>query len=286
MKQRMSTSEIPYVKLCWNPGGCGCSRRCDGCWAIATGKRMACPDCRAFRTHFHPERLTAPERRKKPATIGVQFTGDLFDPQRDIGQIVAVLDAMRAAPWHTYVLLSQQPELMRGMLEQWCKLRGLPRLPDNWYVGATVRDQTQYDATMPHLASIPGRVWLSLEPLSGPIDLRLCDRQDPIRGNEDSAVGYDRCSSGKHWSPMFGGPWCGVECVVVGHDNRASAAGTDTLANVFSVVSQCVAAGVPVYVKQLWFEKGGKRRLYHDPSDFPPVLQRRELAWPTPEDRS
>ena len=67
----MNKTGIPYLDFGWNPGGCGCSNGCDGCWARVkvaprVGRINDCDDCKNFRVHFHPERLGDPAKRKKP----------------------------------------------------------------------------------------------------------------------------------------------------------------------------------------------------------------------------
>jgi protein gp37 len=113
------------------------------------------------------------------------------------------------------------------------------------YHGITVRNQDDADAAWGNGGEWAR--WVSLEPLQ-----------------ENVAC---------HWSN-----YCGV---LIGHDNRRGAPGTDTLAHVRSVVQQCQAAGVPVYVKQLWVGPG-KPTLAHDPSQFPPDLRLRNLPWSIP----
>lgn len=304
----MNKSGIPYLDLAWNPCGFGCSNGCEACWARAITARMGkslCPDCRAFNVHIHPERLEgklAPFARKKPAVVGVQFTGDLFDAERSALQIERVLDTALAAPQHTYVFLTQQISRAQQWFSQsaWWHEYGLTSLPDNWFIGATVRTQEQWNATAPLLMTIPGRKWLSIEPLEGPLDLRLCPQDETCEADEPFPVACSPCSSGRHWLWMHEGEWCGLEGVVVGHNNSFLHAGTGTLSHVRGVVEQCRAADkkVPVYVKQLWLTKctcgqfnhgphgcpvNGMdgRRLYRDVAEFPEDLQVRQLPWTT-----
>lgn len=73
----MNKTGIPYLDYVVNPGGYGCSKGCDGCWArrdaLRRGKAIGCKQCENFEVHFHPKRLGEPAKRKKPAVIGVQF---------------------------------------------------------------------------------------------------------------------------------------------------------------------------------------------------------------------
>ena len=175
----LSKTGIPYGDLAWNPCGAGCSNvaNCPTCWARAFAARgfAKCPDCTAFRVHFHPERLDGPSRRKKPATILVQFTGDLFDRKRHAEQTYAVLNAAYQAPQHTYVFLTQQPHEAHRRLCTWLLDGPMPDdaegLPDNWFIGTTLKHDMQARHVAAPFNGIPGRRWLSLEPLYGVPDL-------------------------------------------------------------------------------------------------------------------
>lgn len=176
----LSKSGIPYLDFGWNPCGYGCSNiaHCPTCWAKAMTVRKfgpECPDCRSFKVHFHPERLGNPARRKKPAVIGVQFTGDLFDKARPAQQTYDVLNEAFTADWHTYVFLTQQPQEAHLRLCTWLLDGPMPddagMLPDNWFIGTTIKDDAQARSASAAFTSIPGHLWLSLEPLCGVPDL-------------------------------------------------------------------------------------------------------------------
>lgn len=77
----------------------------------------------------------------------------------------------------------------------------------------------------------------------------------------------------------------GIGGLIVGHDNRRGAPGTETLDHIRSVAQQCKAAGLPVFIKQLWRNLRGMStflRASH-PDEyalFPADLKLRELPWP------
>jgi protein gp37 len=158
----MSKTGIPYGDLAWNPCGYGCSKACDGCWAKALSKRRVgskCSACAAFEVHMHPERLDWPAKRKKPAVILVQFTGELWDPYRKRTDVVRVLDACHDADWHTYVFLTQRPIIMEKYLEAF---------PKNWWAGETVRHGHAAEQLWRHDSA---NHWFSMEPLQMAVDL-------------------------------------------------------------------------------------------------------------------
>jgi len=255
----------------WNPGGFGCSGGCDGCWSKRMSARSKCPDCAAFKVHMHPERLGQPEATRKPGVVLVNFTCDTFDgarPRRDVLMMLANAATNRG---HVYVWLTKNAErmaseVMSGKIAE--------SGPDYW--GLTIRNQADADAKLRDVLAINGRLWLSLEPLWGPMDIQL------VLGTN-----------------------CHIQGVIVGHDNRRGAPGTDTLAHVRSVVKQCQAAGVAVYVKQIWMWECGWCHWQHEehlsrckrcgrktswsrphlrekPAMFPVDLRLRNLPWPAP----
>ena len=180
----MNKTGIAYLDFAWNPCGFGCSHGCPTCFArrqaTSTGPTAPkCPDCRAFLFHFHPERLErklSPAGHRKPAVIGVQFLGDLFDELRPSGEIYGVLAAVYAAPQHTYVFLTQRPAKAAIHLMEWYSTGGGGHvtgggLPRNWNVGCTIKGPgPQAMEDIAALCQIRGRLWLSLEPLAGNVE--------------------------------------------------------------------------------------------------------------------
>ena len=167
----MSDTNIPYLDKVWSPCGWGCSKGCRTCWARGFARqRLAskpggCPDCSAFRPHFHPERLDDPARRRKPAVIGVDFYADLFDPMRPEDQISAVLDEAKLMMGRTFVFLTERPARASAFRH----VNNTGQLFPHWWFGATIRNQAQADATAELWARMPGNRWLSLEPMEGPV---------------------------------------------------------------------------------------------------------------------
>jgi protein gp37 len=268
----MNATGIPYLDFGWNPCGFGCSRGCPTCWARtqAAGPyiRRNCEACGRFEVHFHPERLDQPGKRKKPAVIGVNFTGELFDPQRRPVEIMRVLDAAHSAPQHTYVFLTQRPDIARGICAERMEFYGWDVLPDNWVMGATATDCLQFEQNVNALSAIPARRWISLEPLSECIP----------------------------WSAYA------IDGVVIGCNNRPGEPWDMDWARQARDAAQ--AAGAKVYIKQLWMWRCGicgaglqespggpccacgqrsdhrwKRTLVKDPHGFPEDLRIRDLPW-------
>jgi len=123
----------PWGWGCYGPGGTADKPQvCWYCYArrLAQRKLRACPDCQAFRPHWHPQELEKPLHWKRPRRIFVQSMGDPFGEWVTREQLVQVFAHIGAAPQHTYMFLTKQPQNI---------LRLLPTLPvANVWVGASV----------------------------------------------------------------------------------------------------------------------------------------------------
>lgn len=166
----MNRTPIEWAEFTWTPV-VGCSRRCEWCYAWRMAKRniWKCQKCREFVPHLHPERLGQPEKRKKPARIFVCPTGDLFDPHVEDVAVCDVLEAMDAAPQHTYLLLTKQPEgsLAWDMRPEYGSKPG-----KTVHLGVSVATQEDADERIPflfHCDFTAAVRWVSYEPALGPV---------------------------------------------------------------------------------------------------------------------
>lgn len=237
-------TNINYVDSTWNPAD-GCSPVSDGCsrcFASDTAKRFW-KDRLFSHIRTHPDRLDIPLHWRKPRRVLVPSMGDLFHKDVPDAFIDRVIMAMYRAHWHDYYVLTKRPDRMARLV-----LKALARshtlsawIPERWniYWGISIEDQATADTRIQYLLQIPGRKWLSVEPLLGLID--LCD----VESYANWIV--CGCESGPKRRP------CKMEWV-------------------YSIVEQCVQANIPVWVKQL--DIGG--RVIHDIQKFPKDLQRRE----------
>lgn len=237
----------------WNPiVGCRkCSPACENCYAAAMMRRFGAAD-------FSPHATT----KLNPPRKGVVFCGnmtDLFGEWVPLKAIFRMLSGM----WHhpdphggpvplpaTYLWLTKRVDRM-------CEALSNYTMCPNAYFGFTAENQVWYDRRAPDEVHAPPshvNLWLSAEPLLGPIDLRL---------SPDGRIVFDRlkwlvvgCESGPNRRP------CKIEWVE-------------------SIVEQCRSAGVPVFVKQL--DIGGECE--RDITKFPKHLQIRQVPWATKEVR-
>lgn len=234
--------QVPWY-YAWNPGGCGCSGGCDGCWAKAMAGRMGphCDKCKAFEVHLHEERLRLPACTSPPGVVLVNFTCDTFDMERPLRERARILRFAQDGRHHNYVWLTKNGIRMALDFKRW-------PCDKNWWLGLSVCTDQQAKVNLPALADIAsGHKWLSVEPLWEHIDLEA-------------------------FLPEISG-------VIVGHDNRKGAPGTGHLGPVYDIMRQCDNARVPLFVKQLWIND----KLEKEPENFPEDLQLRELPWSMPE---
>ena len=216
-----------------------------------------------------PEVLEVPLRWRKPRRVFVNSMSDLFHEDVPIQFILQVFEVMARCPQHTFQILTKRPERMAYCLtyppdrlvcesaEHHRLLCTMP-LPNVW-LGTSVEDQAAADERIPHLLRTPAAVrFLSCEPLLGSLDIRqaLTYHRRP---------GEDFGSGGNYLADLRGVDW-----IIVGGESGPGARPCHT-AWIRSLVEQCRAAGMAVFVKQL-----GARPISPDGHSF---------GWSTGQDR-
>lgn len=152
-----------------------------------------------------------------------------------------------ATPHLLHLLLTKRPEnILRMIPEAW-----KTNPPHNVMYGYSVSDQETAAFGLPYLLQVPGYHFLSIEPLLGEVDLRK--------------YGCPETSWDGPYSYLCGLGGDGNVCGVHGEFSRKLKDGIDwvitggesgrkrrvmNLKHMFSIVTQCEEAGVPVYVKQ------------------------------------
>jgi protein gp37 len=168
------------------------------------------------------------------------------DPWRDEEWVV-----IRSCPDLIFQILTKRPQRIATHLpDDWAEIR------DHVWLGISAENQAWYDQRRPFIDhSITDQWWWSLEPLLGPMDLRL---QDDTR------------------KPFW---------VVVGGESGPKRR-TCEIAWIRSIVEQCQEAGIPVFVKQdsgFLSERQGRI-----PADLwackqlPPLTPRSPIVWRDP----
>lgn len=246
-----------YWTAQWNPViGCKpCSPACEHCYAASWAKR--------FGQSFEPHESS----RERPPRKGIVFCGnmtDLFGEWVDKEKSIGFISATQERRGATFLYLTKRVSRMCDTLNHgWVCEKDyhegediLPELLDNHYFGFTAENQEWYNKRFRESRMLPdwANWWISAEPLLGPIDLGLSDRH-PVTGafgvipHLPSWVVVG-CESGPNRRP------CKIEWVE-------------------SIVEQCMAASVPVFVKQL--DIGGK--CVTDINKFPAHLRIRQVPW-------
>lgn len=270
-----SKSNIEWTGHTWNPlAGCsvvtpGCKR----CYAMRLAKRLGAMgnplyagltqdtnggavwtgEMRKAPRHT----LLEPPRRKKPTVYFVNSMSDLFHenvPDEWIDEIFAV---MALCPHHTFQVLTKRAVRMRSYfdgarLNKLCNASlsfgGTPALVGragipaaNIWLGVSTEDQQRADERIPVLLNTPAAIrFISAEPLLAPVDLTkwLHDSDCALL---DPALCTCTCSEPREVS---------LDWVIVGGE---SGGGYRPMAPewAYSLRDQCVAAGVPVFIKQM-----------------------------------
>lgn len=264
---------IAWTDATWN---ClrGCSRVSEGCrhcYAEVVAARFSGPgqpyeglarkvggEARwTGEVRFIEKHLTDPLRWRQPRRIFVNSMSDLLHdgvPYEWLDRIFAV---MALAQRHTFQVLTKRPERMleyltghaAGGRHVWPAAQAIPMprgqdkpgpgwpLP-NVHLGVSVEDQAAADERIPLLLRTPAAVrWVSAEPLLGPLDLTPWLPVQTIGGVEM-----------ERW----------LDWVVVGGESGPGHRPMDP-AWLASIVAQCRAAQVPVFVKQDSGPKPGQR---------------------------
>lgn len=269
MNKLIQWPKAKYWTAQWNPIiGCKpCSPACEHCYAAAWAKR--------FGQSFEPHLSKGPRR---PPRKGIVFCGNMTDIFYEsiafsdqafyIGKAVAYLGKRYDA---TYLWLTKRPSRMCDVLQKAVVYpqqseRLYAKFSENFlrdcdmgnhYFGFTAENQEWYDKRFRESCQLPhwANWWISAEPLLGSIDLGLSDRH-PVTGafgvipHPPSwlVVG---CESGPNRRP------CKIEWVE-------------------SIVEQCLAANVPVFVKQICLPNG---KFTNKIEEFPKHLQIRQVPW-------
>lgn len=173
--------------------------------------------------------------------------GDLLEDRTDVAPWrLEVFDLIERTPNLDWLLLTKRIDLAGTMFpSKW--LEGT--WPKNAWLGTSIEDQKRYDERVPELAKIPAVIrFLSIEPMLGPIDLRV-DRW----GEEATEIGFN---------------W-----VIVGGESGSKCRAFD-IQWARDVRDQCEALGVHFFMKQL----GGYPNKHDMTDDLPEDLRIR--VWP------
>jgi len=242
---------IPYLDEVWNvTHGCTkVSAGCAHCYAARLSERF--PHGGNFGDVLPREsQLDKPLHWRRPRRVGVCFMSDLFHEKVPEEFIARVFARMARCPQHTFLLLTKRPQLMKELVgfltHPGLDLRGAPIWPlPNVWLGVSVENQQAADERIPLLLETPAaHRWVSVEPLLSKVDLGYVrDKGEPYQ----ALKGWGSRKTGDGKSDIYPGER--LDWVVVGGESGPKAREMPFRALV-NVVTDCGAAGVPVYVKQ------------------------------------
>lgn len=261
------------------------SEACDHCWLASIDYRFSKGHASAIdgRAYFHGgivariDRLTQTLKTKKPTIWAVW--SDLFHEHITFEYVLKAFAQMQKCNKHIYLVLTKRPDRLVEFLVHWGLMpdpitgfTGSGELvPENIYLGTTVENQRAADERIPHLLKVPGKRFLSMEPLLGPVNLRNIDAE--MAGHQD--MYFVDSLTGQH--DDMGRPCKDVgkiHAVIVGSES-GSHARPAKIEWIESISEQCKKAGVPCFVKQVHIN--GK--LSKNPADWPESIRVRQLPW-------
>jgi len=239
-------SGIAYCDETWNVvTGCTPDFPCwERCWARGMCQRFPKAFGGDFTPRFHPERLNQPLHWREPRVILVAAMGDLFNDAIGDDCIFQVCGAIRQAPRHRYLFLTKRWQRMARMVLPMLHHLGANGDPVWWGFTAWDNDSARTVVNIVRDRFFQSdQVWLSLEPLLGPVNL-----------GDDLGL---------------------FNQVIAGCESGPGARHTPC-AWFRDVQSQCREAGVPCYVKQASGEAGEPKVIHFEPEpgDLPWTLRK------------
>jgi len=263
----MQKTGIEYLTHTWNLIAMRCTKcspGCEICWHLTTADRlcnnMSLPEDERMALGgtgpfvLRQRELSAPSRTKKPAVIGVQFMGDLFHEGVPYSFIEKAYMSMIDFSHNKYLILTKRPKRMA----EWVKM--------NWannciWHGLTVCNQAEADEKIPIFLQVPGKKFLSIEPMLEAIDIKdaLYDYNWHVF-NSVRPVGKPK----------------EIDAVILGGETLGNRPGREMKTEwVENIVGQCTSAGVPLFIKQIHLNGKVSKNM----NEWPEELRVRELPW-------
>jgi protein gp37 len=253
-----------------------CSPGCDHCWAAGIEHHYRKNGLTTHETNrgysprftgriiTHPDRLSIPigkKKTKKPTVHAIW--NDWAHEDVPIHFQKAIIHVATIEPQHTFLALTKRP----GNAVHFFEVTEI-NPPQNWWTGLTVCNQKEADSKIPEFLKVPGKKFLSIEPMLGEINFAFIPNDglgegqrwhDPLRRcawyatNDESY--YDVCNTG-----------VGIDAVILGGESGPGARPMHP-DWVRSVRDQCAAAGVPYFFKG-WGEWAPSCDYYEDDDDL------------------
>ena len=227
----------------------GCSKvspGCKNCYAERMAKRLkamgqpiydGATDSSGWTGHigFVEERLSVPNKWRKPRTIFLNSMSDTFHEGVGDGQVGLMLFMAEQNQKHTFIVATKRAKRAKEILDAFCSTRNDEPIPNLWLL-VSVENQKTADERIPHLLETNVAVrGLSMEPLLGEVDLGFPDEVERSVG-----LFVDKL----HWVIVGGESGPGARAM---HPDWAR-----------SIRDQCLDARVPFFFKQwgAWVSHG------------------------------
>lgn len=216
-----------------------------------------------------------PLRWRDPRWIFPCDRGDLFYEPVPFAVIQRVVDVMREAHWHRFLVLTKRPERMAEFSHH-------HRLPPNVWAGTSIHDQASAEAGLDALfGTLAANYFVSFEPALGYANLKpwLHESDCPVLDGHAHCVCNGRNGRDGPREDRLG-------LVIVGGESDQNTKGRPfRLSIARSVIWDCKVAGVPVFDKQLGscpIDGGGEilplaHRAGADPAEWPEDLRVRQM---------
>jgi protein gp37 len=146
--------------------------------------------------HFLPENLDMPANTKTPSRVFVAPMSDMGHLRAETHWLMAIVDAMKAAPWHSYIVLTKRPG------------RWMADLPRGVWAGVTAENQARFDERWPILVQSmmdvhPRVLFVSVEPMLEPVSIirspaidHPCQMPDWVLCGPETGSGARPCEHG------------------------------------------------------------------------------------------
>ncbi|HML37010.1 MAG TPA: DUF5131 family protein [Bacillota bacterium] len=297
----MHSTKIEWCDSTWNPVT-GCLHKCEYCYARRIAHRFGgeadlnetCIELNTkpktafpygFQPTLHRYRLEEPKKFKKQQNVFVCSMGDLFGPWVPHDWQDEVFTACGDADRHKYLLLTKYPEGIDPAIDSFVpeERGGQDSLEffDIFWFGTTITCEEDL-GRVDILSKIEeGHRFLSIEPLHGPIKLEIKKDRCPVCGSSEVYQENPRTSTTYPWYCDCCGEWESVdgddlkpsiEWVIIGAEtgNRKGRV-IPNVEWIISIVDQCRAFGVPVFMKDSLAPIIGEKNMIRE---FPGELQR------------
>jgi protein gp37 len=275
-------SKIQWTDATWNPirarnlntrkVGWHCEHvtpGCEHCYAESLNSRLGTglpfkPGHRKdIEIFLDEETLTQPLRWKRPRMVFVCSMSDLFADFVSNEWLARIFNVMADTPQHTFQVLTKRAKRMHDVMNGpkhhhlWSpKLWHRSVLPNVW-LGVSAEDQERFNERWPILRSTPAAIrFLSIEPQLGRVD--MCKEL----GIWLRQINYQSDLPSLRWESVEPKP-VRPDWVIVGGESGPHARPFQ-IEWALSLVSQCRAAGVSCFIKQLGANPVERGMMYNE----------------------